>query len=85
MERSCFIKRNEKVIKRTHVDDVDAEWKRFCDAKDTAVSQLKELYDKAIEDVGEANAMIFEIHQMMLEDLDYLESIEGISSGVHRK
>ena len=53
-----FYKRNEKVIKRTHVDDVDAEWKRFCDAKDTAVSQLKELYDKAIEDVGEANAMI---------------------------
>ena len=73
-----FYKRNEKVIKRTHVDDVDAEWKRFCDAKDTAVSQLKELYDKAIEDVGEANAMIFEIHQMMLDDLDYLESIENI-------
>ena len=73
-----FYKRNEKVIKRTHVDDVDAEWKRFCDAKDTAVSQLKELYDKAIEDVGEANAMIFEIHQMMREDLDYLESIENI-------
>ena len=73
-----FYKRNEKVIKITHVDDVDAEWKRFCDAKDTAVSQLKELYDKAIEDVGEANAMIFEIHQMMLEDLDYLESIENI-------
>mgnify|MGYP003093250892 FL=1 len=73
-----FYKRNEKVIKRTHIDDVDAEWKRFCDAKDTAVSQLKELYDKAIEDVGEANAMIFEIHQMMLEDLDYLESIENI-------
>ena len=46
-----FYKRNEKVIKRTHVDDVDAEWKRFCDAKDTAVSQLKELYDKAIEDL----------------------------------
>ena len=73
-----FYKRNEKVIKRAHVDDVDAEWKRFCDAKDTAVSQLKELYDKAIEDVGEANAMIFEIHQMMLDDLDYLESIENI-------
>ena len=73
-----FYKRNEKVIKRAHVDDVDAEWKRFQDAKDTAVSQLKGLYDKAIEDVGEAHAMIFEIHQMMLEDLDYLESIENI-------
>ena len=73
-----FYKRNDKVIKRTHVDDVDAEWKRFQDAKDTAISQLKGLYDKAIADVGEANAMIFEIHQMMLEDLDYLESIENI-------
>ncbi len=73
-----FYKRNDKVIKRIHVDDVDTEWKRFQDAKDTAVSQLKELYNKAIEDVGEANAMIFEIHQMMLEDLDYLESIENI-------
>lgn len=73
-----FYKRNEKVIKRTHVDDVDAEWKRFQEAKNTAVSQLKGLYDKALEDVGEANAMIFEIHQMMLEDLDYLESIENI-------
>ena len=73
-----FYKRNEKVIKRAHVDDVDAEWKRFQEAKNTAVSQLKGLYDKALEDVGEANAMIFEIHQMMLEDLDYLESIENI-------
>lgn len=73
-----FYKRNEKVIRRTHVDDVDAEWKRFEEAKNTAIDQLKVLYDKAIEDVGEANAMIFEIHQMMLDDLDYLESIEGI-------
>ena len=73
-----FYKRNEKVIKRAHVDDVDADWKRFQEAKNTAVSQLKGLYDKALEDVGEANAMIFEIHQMMLEDLDYLESIENI-------
>ena len=73
-----FYQRNDKVIKRTHVDDVDAEWKRFQEAKDTAVAQLKGLYNKALDDVGEANAMIFEIHQMMLEDLDYLESIENI-------
>ena len=73
-----FYKRNEKVIKREHVSDVDAEWKRFEAAKGQAVDQLKELYEKALEDVGEANAMIFEIHQMMLEDLDYLESIENI-------
>ena len=73
-----FYQRKEKVVKRTRIDDVDAEWKRFLEAKDTAVAQLKGLYDKALEDVGEANAMIFEIHQMMLEDLDYLESIENI-------
>ena len=73
-----FYKRNEKVIKREHVSDADAEWKRFEAAKGQAVDQLKELYEKALEDVGEANAMIFEIHQMMLEDLDYLESIENI-------
>ena len=73
-----FYQRNDKVIKRTHVEDVDAEWNRFQEAKDTAVTQLKGLYDKALADVGEANAMIFEIHQMMLEDLDYIESIENI-------
>ena len=73
-----FYQRNDKVIKRTHVDNVDAEWERFQEAKNTAVDQLKGLYNKALEDVGEANAMIFEIHQMMLEDLDYLESIENI-------
>lgn len=73
-----FYKRNEKVIKRTHIDNVDEEMVRFQNAKDTAVEQLKGLYEKALDDVGEANAMIFEIHQMMLEDLDYLESIENI-------
>ena len=73
-----FYKRNEKVIKREHISHADAEWKRFEAAKGQAVDQLKELYEKALEDVGEANAMIFEIHQMMLEDLDYLESIENI-------
>ena len=78
-----FYKRNEKVIKRTHVEDVDAEWQRFVAAKDKAVSQLKNLHDKALDDVGEANAMIFEIHQMMLEDLDYIESIENIIRSQH--
>ncbi len=73
-----FYERNTRVIRRTHVDDVDAEWKRFLEAKDMAIAQLKGLYDKTIENLGEANAMIFEVHQMMLEDLDYLESIENI-------
>ena len=70
--RLMFYKRSDKVIKRTHVDDVEGEVARFQKAKDTAVEQLKGLYEKALNDVGEANAMIFEIHQMMLEDLDYL-------------
>lgn len=73
-----FYKRSAKVIKRTHVDEVEVECNRFQEAKAEAVNQLKALYEKAIADVGEANAMIFEIHQMMLEDLDYIESIENI-------
>lgn len=71
----AFYKRNEGQIKRTHIDDVEAEVKRFEDAKATALCELQELHAKAIKDVGEENAMIFEMHQMMLEDLDYLESI----------
>ena len=76
--RLSFYKRKQRVIKRTHVDDVEAECTRFQEAKTTAAGQLKELYEKALADVGEANAMIFEIHQMMLEDLDYIESVENI-------
>lgn len=74
----AFYKRNEIQIKRTHIDDTEKEVKRFEAAKTAAVAQLQELYDKAMDDVGEANAMIFEIHQMMLEDLDYVESIVNI-------
>ena len=74
----AFYKRNDQQIKRQHIDDTAGEVKRFEDAKATAVSELQELYEKAIRDVGEANAMIFEIHQMMLEDLDYIESITNI-------
>ena len=73
-----FYKRNETIIKREHVQDTDAEYQRFVDAKEQALDELKRLYDKAVKDVGEANAMIFEVHQMMLEDLDYQESIENI-------
>ncbi|MBQ8802035.1 MAG: phosphoenolpyruvate--protein phosphotransferase [Tyzzerella sp.] len=71
----AFYKRNSQQIKRWHVDDTEAEVNRFELAKATAVGQLQGLHEKALKDVGEENAMIFEIHQMMLEDLDYLESI----------
>lgn len=74
----AFYKRNDTQIKRCHIDDTEAEIKRFEEAKNQAEEELKMLYEKAMDDVGEANAMIFEIHQMMLNDLDYIESIENI-------
>lgn len=74
----AFYKRNEIQIKRSRVENTEQEVKRFEAAKEKAVSQLQELHDKALDDVGETNAMIFEIHQMMLEDLDYVESIVNI-------
>ncbi|MFQ7312503.1 MAG: phosphoenolpyruvate--protein phosphotransferase [Sellimonas sp.] len=74
----AFYKRKEQQIKRIHVEDTQAEIKRFEEAKAEAIEQLKGLHEKALANVGEANAMIFEIHQMMLEDLDYNESIHNI-------
>lgn len=73
-----FYKRNEITIKRSHVADTEAEVRRFEQAKEQALVELQELHEKALVDVGEANALIFEIHQMMLEDLDYVESIVNI-------
>ena len=73
-----FYKRNEITIKRTRVEDVEAEVERFRNAKAKTLELLKGLYEKALEVVGEANAMIFEAHQLMLEDPDYVESIENI-------
>lgn len=76
--RLAFYKRNEQKIKRVHIEDVEAEIARFEEAQERAVTQLQELYDKAMQDVGEANAMIFEVHQMMLQDFDYVESVKNI-------
>lgn len=73
-----FFKRNEIQIKRRHIDDPEAEIRRFRTAKEKALSELQQLYDKALTDVGEANAMIFEAHQLMLEDPDYNDSVENI-------
>lgn len=74
----AFFKRSERQITQIQVEDTSAELKRFEDAKAAAVSQLQELHQKALADVGEENAMIFEMHQMMLEDLDYVESITNM-------
>lgn len=74
----CVYKREQQQVVRSKISDVEQEIRRFQDAKDTAVVQLEELYEKAVKEVGEANAAIFEIHQMMLNDGDYVESIENI-------
>lgn len=70
--------KGEKQVKRTKVEDAEAEILRYRQATQEAMDQLKALYEKALQEVGEANAAIFEIHQMMLEDGDYQESIENI-------
>lgn len=70
--------KKENQVKRTKVADVEAELGRFTQAKETAKSQLAEFYEKALKEVGEVNAMIFEVHQMMLDDLDYVESITNM-------
>lgn len=68
----------QQQIERYHINDTESEIQRFQAAKETAMSQLKDLYQKALAEVGEANAMIFEVHQMMLDDLDYNESITNM-------
>lgn len=73
-----LFKKQENKIERVHIEDTEAEIERFEAAKESAIAQLGELYKKAVAEVGEANAMIFEVHQMMLEDLDYLDSIHYI-------
>ena len=76
--RISFFKRKESVIKRLKIQDTEAEIERFHNAKQKGINQLKSLHEKMIKTVGEADAAIFEIHQMMLDDLDYCDSIENI-------
>ena len=73
-----LLNKPEAAVKRVRVDDTDGEKSRFEQAKALSLSQLQEIYDKALKEVGEANAAIFEIHQMMLDDEDYNESINNI-------
>ena len=71
-------KKDEQLLKRVKIEDADAEMERYTAARNIAAAQLQKLYDKALKEVGEANAAIFEVHQMMLEDEDYNESVENI-------
>ena len=71
-------KKNEQQVKRVRTEDTKGELARYEAAKAAAVEQLQELYQKVLKEVGEANAAIFEIHQMMLDDGDYNESVENI-------
>ena len=68
----------DKAVSQNQVEDTTAEMARFEAAKEKAMSQLKGLYEKALKDVGEEEAMIFDVHQMLLDDLDYNESIQNI-------
>lgn len=72
------LKKNDAAVTRVHVEDAAAEKARVEKAKQAAAEQLQAIHDKALKEVGEANAQIFEIHIMMLEDEDYNESIASI-------
>ncbi len=73
-----FYQKQENIINRYHVDNKEAEIKRYNTAKEKAIEEINELKLKAIEDVGKAEAQIFEVHAMMLEDDDYIESVYNI-------
>ena len=74
------LKKDDYVVKRVKVEDTEAELQRVKEAVAVSQKQLEKLYEKAVKEVGEASAAIFEVHQMMLEDEDYNESIENIIS-----
>lgn len=71
-------KKNRGNVKKYHIDDAKAEIFRFFEAKEMSVKQLEELYQKAIAEIGENDAMIFYIHRMMLEDVDFCDSVKNI-------
>lgn len=74
----AVLKKNDYQVKRTRIEDPEAEVKRVEEAVEVSKKQLGKLYDKAVREVGEASAAIFEVHQMMLEDEDYLESMQNM-------
>lgn len=76
--RILVYQKREQQVKRSKIADTNAEILRFREARDKGIDQLKSLYEASVKKIGESEAAIFEIHQMMLEDLDYNESIESI-------
>lgn len=78
MGKISVYKKDAQQVKRVKVTDAEAEIARYVQARDTAMQQLQQLYEKALQEIGETNAAIFEVHQMMLEDDDYNESVENI-------
>ncbi len=76
--RIHIFSKGQQQVKRIKVQDTEAEKKHYREAVQTAITELQGLYDKALKEVGEANAAIFEMHQMMLEDEDFTESVENI-------
>lgn len=78
MGEIIVFRKDDDQVKRYRTEDSDAELKRFNMAKEEAMGQLGELYEKAVKEVGESSAAIFEIHQMLLEDEDYLDAIHNM-------
>ena len=78
MGKISVLKKDDYIVKRTKIEDTQAEIQRVKTAVAASQEQLQKLYEKAVKEVGEASAAIFEVHQMMLEDEDYNESIENI-------
>ena len=74
----ALFEKGDDPVKRKTIEDTNEEIKRFENAKEKAKEELKALYEKALLEVGEANAMIFDVHQMMLDDLDYIESVRNM-------
>ena len=72
------LKKNDYQVKRTRIEDTEAEVKRVDEALKASQEQLQKLYDKVLREVGDSVAAIFEVHQMMLDDEDYLDSIDNI-------
>ena len=73
-----FYQKGEQPVKRVKIEDTAEQIKRYEDARAKAAEQLQGLYEKALKEVGEANAAVFEVHQMMLEDDDYVDSVVNI-------